>query len=347
LKAKERLLDTLNKRPTDRPPFICPGGMMNMAVAEVMQETGCSWPEAHTDAEKMAALSLGASLLSGIENLGVPFCMTIEAEAMGATVDLGSAETEPKVVDYALSRLEDYPKLSPLDMRAGRPKVCLDAIQILKRKMPEIPVIANLTGPVSLATSLVDPLLYYRAVRKDKETAHKVTGIATENLTRFGNAMLEAGADVLCISDPSATGEILGRQTFEEFALPYINDLVEHFRSRFGVPTIVHICGNVKCLGDILARIAAEAVSVDSVVSMKTLKSLAAEKVTMGNVSTYLLERGDTEAVYKMASLCLSHGADILAPACGVSPKTPIDNLKSMARAATGMQHPSEHGEKH
>ena len=340
MKQIERLINSLNKKVVDRPPFICPGGMMNMIVTEVMKKTDCFWPEAHADAEKMAVLSMGANRLAGIENLGVPFCMTVEAEAMGATVDLGSRESEPKVIGYALSRMEDWETLSTLDVNTGRAKVCLDAIKILKERMPEVPVIANLTGPVSLATSLVDPLVYYRALHKNKEAAHKITRISTDNLIRFGDAMILAGADVICIADPSATGEILGKWVFDEFALPYLNEMAEHFRSNFGIPSIVHICGDLKSLGDTLGQISAEAVSVDSVVSMKTLRSLAVGKVTMGNISTYLLEQGSAESVYKMGIASIVHGADILSPACGISPRTPIGNLKSLAKAASGASHP-------
>ena len=59
----ERLEGAAHGAPVDRPPCVCPGGMMNMVVAEAMEASGSHWPEAHTDPEKMAALarSLGES----------------------------------------------------------------------------------------------------------------------------------------------------------------------------------------------------------------------------------------------------------------------------------------------
>mgnify|MGYP001569924189 FL=1 len=47
---KERLYRVLKGEKVDRPPCICPGGMMNMIVEEVMDITGVKWPEAHSDA---------------------------------------------------------------------------------------------------------------------------------------------------------------------------------------------------------------------------------------------------------------------------------------------------------
>lgn len=327
-------MKVMNKEPVDRPPFVCPGGMMTMVVTEVMDEIGCFWPEAQIDSEKMAQLTLGVHRIAGVENTGVPFCMTVEAEGMGATVILGSKKSEPRVTHYAIDQLVDADELPTFDADRGRAKVCVDTIKLLKERAPEVPVFANLTGPVSLATSLIEPLVYYRAIRRDKAAAHRLTELSTGAATAFGDAMLEAGADVVCIADPSATGEIIGRAAFEEFALPYINKLVEHFHERFGVPAIVHICGNVKSLGDALGAISAEVISVDSVVSITALKKQAEGKVSMGNISTYLLEQGYPAQVLKAGRNRIKGGINILAPACGISPRTPVANIRSLYEAA-------------
>ncbi len=333
MNQKERLLRTLGQEPVDRPPFICPGGMMTMVVTEVMDQAGCSWPEAHGDARQMARLTLAAHELAGIENLGVPFCMTAEAEGLGAEIGMGSRDSEPRVDKYVMEQMEQLDRLPPFDPHGGRAGVCAEAIAILKETAPHLPVIANLTGPVSLATSVIDPLIYYRALRRNKEAAHALTRRCTEDIKAFGEALLAAGADVVCIADPSATGEIIGREAFSEFVLPYLNELADHFQARFGVPTIVHICGNVKSLGNSLADISAAALSVDAMVSIPTLRELAPGKVTMGNVSTFMLEKADPERLFKAARHCLSAGVDILAPACGISPRTPVANIRRMSDA--------------
>ena len=134
---KERLIKVLRKEQTDRRPFICPGGMMTMIVTDVMGTSESSWPEAHSSAEGMAALTLAAHTLSGVENLGVPFCMTVEAEGMGERLgDLGTRESEPKVLTYAINTMDEIDRLAALDVNKGRAKVCVDAIRILKERVP-------------------------------------------------------------------------------------------------------------------------------------------------------------------------------------------------------------------
>lgn len=328
---KERLLAVLGRRPVDRPPVVCPGGMMSMAIVEVMREVGSPWPLAHTDAAHMARLARAMNRLAGLESAGVPFCMTVEAEAMGAGVELGDEEHEPRVVAYPLESVAPA-ALRAIDLDAGRARVCAEAVRLLAAEAPEVPVIGNLVGPVSLATSLVEPTRFYRALRREPDAARALVDACRGEIVRFGEALVAAGADVLCLADPGATGDLIGGALFAELALPALNAVVEAFR----VPVIVHICGDLVRVGAPLARLAGAALSVDSCVSLAELRALAPGRPVMGNVSTLRLHRGDPESVRRAAEHCLRGGADILAPACGVSPKTPLGNLRGLAAAALG-----------
>ena len=163
----------------------------------------------------------------------------------------------------------------------------MTAARILKERAEEVPIIASLTGPVSLATSLVDPLLYYRALRLNKEAVHNLNRLAVENALIFGDALVEAGADAICIADPSATGDLIGRAAFQEF----VSSLHQHDDGAFPPPLrkAFHCAYLRGCqtLGAVLQGLSAEAVSVDSVVGIQHLRSMVPGKVTMGNISTY------------------------------------------------------------
>ena len=222
LTPKERLRQIFAGEKPDRPACICPGGMMNMVTTDLMEEIQTFLPEAHTDARKMAALAKAVYERGCFENCGVPFCMTVEAEEMGAKVDLGSQIYEPHVVGYAIETVSEFEKLSPVDIGKGRAKVVLEAIRILKEETRDVPIVGNLTGPVSTAGSLMEPVTLYKEMRKKNKEVHAYMEFITEQLIRFGKAQVEAGADVIAISDPSGTGEILGPNYFGEFAVTYI-----------------------------------------------------------------------------------------------------------------------------
>ena len=227
MNEKERLLGVLGGKAIPEVPCICPGGMMNAIVVDLMDRCGIAWPEAHTDPVMMAELARAVYDHEMFENYGVPFCMTVEAETLGAPVDMGNRECEPHVSGYVIDGVERWAELPEPDLSRGRARVVIEAIERLKRTGKEgVPIIGNLTGPLSLATSLADPIDFYKSLRRKNEAAHALMRRVTDMLTAFGTAQAAAGADVLAISDPSGTGEILGARYFREFAVRYLNDLI-------------------------------------------------------------------------------------------------------------------------
>lgn len=329
MNPKKRLIMCLNGEKTDRPPCICPGGMMNMVTTDLMKKVGVYLPEAHTDARKMADLAKAVYEAGCFENCGVPFCMTIEAEEMGATVNLGSDIYEPHVTEYVIDSVADYLKLKPIDLTHGRAKVVLDALGILKKEVEDIPIIGNLTGPISTASSVIEPVVFYKELRKKNKEAHEYMNFVTEQLIAFGRAQVEAGADVITISDPSGTGEILGPKFFKEFTVRYINQLLEGL-GNLGVKTIVHICGHMNNVYKEVNEVQSNALSFDSVVSMTEARKNLEERVLMGNVSTYTLEFGDPDSVKKLSRNCIKFGTDIVSPACGLGMGSPLQNIQAL-----------------
>ena len=331
LTEKERLERALRHEEVDRPPCICPGGMMNMITTDLMDTCGVTWPEAHTDAQMMADLALASYQNGCFENVGVPFCMTIEAEEMGAKVTLGSKIFEPHVTEYAGTSVTEWKKLSPINLEQGRAKVVLDAIRILKEKNLEVPIIGNLVGPVSVASSVIDPVGFYKDLRKHKEEAHQFMTFVTEQLIAFANAMIENGADVIAISDPSGTGEILGPRFFEEYAVKYLNMLLDGIKDQ-EKGTIVHICGQMRSVYEQIDKVHSDALSFDAIVPLKEARKNLKDRVLMGNVSTFALEFGDEERVQKLTKFCVQSGSDIISPACGLGTKSPLTNIQAILK---------------
>jgi len=332
---RERLRRALTGAPVDRPPVVCPGGMMASAMREVMRCCGRGCPAVHRDAAAMADLAVATREATGLENLGVPFCMTVESEAWGGEVEEGDETTAPSVLVEPLASAAEWTSLSELDPRRdGRLPVLVDCTRRLRARVPDTAITANLVGPLSLATSLVAPTTLYRELQLRPADVHAMFRFLVANSVRYGEALVRAGADVLVVSDPAATGEILGPRRFREFALPYLNEMTDAAHA-LGVPVVVHICGDTRPIFGPMAELRADAVSVDSAVGIAELKRALSGKRVMGNVSTLLLQDGDPERVRAAAAKALANGVDVLAPACGVSATTPVANLRAMTSAAT------------
>jgi [methyl-Co(III) methanol-specific corrinoid protein]:coenzyme M methyltransferase len=332
---KERLVAILDGETVDRAPVICPGGMMSAATTEILRQMGECF---HTDSAVMAETAIEVRKSTGFENFGVPFCMTVEAEALGSRVAIGSSSVEPRVLEYGTRSLAQAAALSAPDpQKDGRLPVVLDAISSLARLDGGVPVIGNITGPVSLATSILDPFLFFRLLRKDAKGLHEFLEFVTDCLAGFAREQIEAGADAVCIADPSATGEILGRNYFREFAAPCLTRLVDEIR-KAGAGVILHICGDTSLLFEELNTIRGAAFSFDSMVSMKKARENIAAAPIMGNINTQLLHQGTPERVRRAVGHAIKHKVDIIAPACGLSMATPLENLRALTDMVKNVQ---------
>ncbi|BBB91290.1 uroporphyrinogen decarboxylase family protein [Methylomusa anaerophila] len=333
---KERLLRVLDKQEVDRPPVICPGGMMNSAIVDVMNKTGHELPAGHHDAGIMAELAHDVHENTGFENFGIPFCMTVEAEVLGSEINYGSLKCEPKI------EKEVFPSVTAVefkDMGAmaqnARVNTIVQATYALARKYPDVPVIGNLTGPISTAASLVDPMRFLRELRKDPANSHKVVDYVSSHLIELAKLMIDNGATLISIADPTATGEILGPKIFDDFAVRYINKVVDAVHA-LNTPVIVHICGNLGAVKQHVAAIRSDAISTDAMVNLKLLKEEYPQLTTMGNLSTFLLELGEEKVVSQHAQRLIQDGIDIIAPACGLGTATPLKNIVSMTQTVKG-----------
>ncbi|MCB2294846.1 methylcobamide--CoM methyltransferase [Clostridium algoriphilum] len=332
LTPKERILRTFKKQTIDRPPIICPGGMMNSAIVEVMNKTGHKLPEGHHDSKIMAELAHDVQWNTGFENFGIPFCMTVEAEVLGSEINYGTLACEPKIQKEIFATASDvvFKELGAME-KNQRVNSIIEATYSLSKKYPDIPVIGSLTGPISTSASLVDPISFLKELRKNPSIAHSVIDYASNHIIELAKLMIENGATVISIADPTATGEILGPKMFEEYAVKYLNKIINAVHA-MNIPVIVHICGKMSAVKKHIPKIKSDAISTDSSINLKMLKQEFPEITTMGNVSTFLLEFGDEEKIANQTVRLVKDGINIISPACGLSTSTPLKNIESMTK---------------
>jgi len=299
-------------------------------VVGVMERTGHTLPAAHHDEHLMAELALAVRLNTGFENLGLPFCLTVEAEVLGSEIDFGTLTCEPKIARevFPSVRQVEYRDVGQLE-KSGRIRTVVQAGYRLARKEPDVPVIANLTGPISTAASIVDPMTFLKELRKDPRNAHRVLDYVSDFLVAYARLLIEGGVTLIAIGDPTATGEILGPKMFAEYAVPYLNRVADAVHEA-GRPVIVHICGDIKAVRHLVPQLRSDALSTDALVNLRTLKESFPVLTTMGNLSTYLLQSGSVDAVAAQTERLLRDGIDIISPACGLSTSSPLANIRAM-----------------
>jgi len=207
--------------------------------------------------------------------------------------------------------------------------------KIAEMSLP-VPVTGVVTGPLSLAASIVDPMTFFKELRTSRAKAHQVVEHASSLIVAFSLMMLEAGADVIVVADPSASGEILGPVLFEEYAVRYLNRIIDAVHST-GKPIIVHICGDMKSVGRHIGSIRANAMSMDSMMNLSRLKREFPLITFMGNVSTRLLSSGPADRIRRTAKRLAVDGVDIIAPACGLDTHTPLESIRALTDTVGGV----------
>ena len=333
LNERARLLRALDMDPMDRVPCVSP---LQTGTLELMEHSGCSWPEAFRDPWKMYCLSRAAHDVAGLEGVRVPFDITAEASVLGATTGREGRDRQPSISVPALRDREGLDRLQVVEPRSGEAtRAVLSALDLLSSGMEGVPVICGIVAPFMLACQMLSIELTLMNIVKDPAFVRMLVRKAEQFDQMYLVAAVEAGADVITLIDATATGSILSMQQYDEYALPYETDMA--VRTRFGgARSVLHICGDTSRLLESMKSSGATGLSVDQCMDLTVVKkSLGGEMSLVGNVSpTGSLLFGTPDQVEHESSLCLRAGVDVLAPGCGLAPRTPTENVRAMVRAA-------------
>ena len=335
LDRRTRLLRALDRLPVDRPPVICTGGSMTMVPAAVVALSGCSLPEAHGDPRAMAALALAAAHITGFETVGVPHCVTVEAEALGVEIDLGDAHTEARSVrePHASVTQVTLPSLSDL-LEGGRVPVVVQAVRHLAESAGDLPICVNLLGPACLAASLVEPTTLLRELRSRGDEVQGLLAQITDFLIAWSQQLVAAGADVVVVHEDTLTPSLLGEKTFARVVAPHLQRLARALRA-LGTRSLLHMCGQLGGTVHRLEALGFDAYVPDHALSLGALTRDLPHTALVGNVSTFLLHQGSPQALAEAARKLVREGlVGALSPACGMSSATGLDNIRAFTEAA-------------
>jgi MtaA/CmuA family methyltransferase len=307
---------------------------MGFLTAEGIARLGTPLREAHTDAGKMATLALDIARLSGFEAVGIPLCATVEMEMLGCEVELGNSQMEPGTLREPFTSVREV-TLPPLAsvLHEKRALVLYEAIRRLRESASDLPVIANIAGPVSLAAGLVDPMKLIVELRTKRAETHRLLEKITQFLIEFALELIKSGAEVITIHEDTGGSKIIGPKLFEEYTAVYVNRIIDALRTA-GVPTIVHICSELEAERSPRGTIQASIHSAETTAELRGLKERYPDALTMGGLSPFLLHHGPAERIARVAWQIARDGeVDIIAPGCGLGLSTPLAHVQAMTQA--------------
>jgi [methyl-Co(III) methanol/glycine betaine-specific corrinoid protein]:coenzyme M methyltransferase len=336
MNAKERVMAVLNHEKPDRMPCF---GANSTVSYDQMEKVQAFWPEGHQKGETMAKQALAAYTVLGFDAVRVPFCQTFEAVALGCKYKPARAieggEGIPGIEHPPIYKIDDTP-IFPADFlsRGAIPEL-LKAVKILKKELgDEVPIVAGIIGPFTIAGSLLDTVPLLKATFKYPDKIRPFLDVGEKAGTALAKALIDAGADIISCEDMTASPELIAPKTYRNYELEFQKKQFD----QISIPKILHICGNVDPIVEWMGQTGADVLSLEP----KASASLARRKcgpdiILMGGVDTATtLFMKDVETVKEGSEECIADGIQILAPGCAVAPGTPTENLLAMVEVVKG-----------
>ncbi len=263
-----------------------------------------------------------------------------DAEALGSKFKLHEnmlpTLVEPVIKDYKT----DLQKLRILNpYKDGWLPLVLESVRRLKELCKDkIAVVGYLQAPFRCAAMLRESSKVYIDMRKNKEYLHELMEYTTINDLVIGSALVNSGADVIMISDPTSSGDTISRAQWEEFGFIHTKELVKNLK-KTKVKIFLHVCGNVIDRVDSFAELGVDGISVDEKVDLAEARKIVGNKVCLiGNVSPTNIATKTPEEIREETKACIEkagkEGAFILSGGCQIPPEGKPENIRAMVEVA-------------
>lgn len=251
--------------------------------------------------------------------------LSIEAGALGLPVNYPENES-PSVLNHPVDEdtdLAPYRLINIFD--DAHVKNHLAVVKILSEKSDK-PVCAYVAGPYTLAGLLMSAMEISMATLTDPEMVHEVLDLCLKIIIDYSTALIEAGAEAICVLDPTAM--MLSPDGYAEFAGAPMKKL----NAALQVPVILHICGNTTHLIENMCETGVQALSLDYAVHFADiLDRVPADIILMGNIDpvNVMLRGSVTEVVVATQELLDSISARAFLPSngCDLPHDTPLENI--------------------
>jgi uroporphyrinogen decarboxylase len=332
--AKDRIEATFRGEYLDRVPIHigCSGSDY------IVDQLGYTRNEVLTDRDKaLKALQFSHKEFPS-DIIGVPADPLLPAN-IAARSALKKSQT-PSHRGPMFENKSDLAGFKPRDPRESKSyKPFLEMVGRVKDLFPDHPVVAMAPGVWSNAAEMRGSETFLYDTVDDPDFVHSLLRVMTDLAKARGEALVEAGTDMLVFGDPSAGCSFISPKVYTNFVKPYHSEIVDHIKDNLKVRVGFHICGFTDPVMDDIASLSLDWFELDAPSSMEKMKEASKGKMTVrGNVPTQIFAVGTEKDMDAAVKECIEKGAPgggfILAPGCAVPPNMKPENMKAFFRAA-------------
>lgn len=328
MRPKELVLAAFSLSTPERVPSIIFGGGFWAA-----RQAGKSFAELLRSGESYARAVLGMQRLlesdmvfvgSGLNNL--------VCKALGCEVRIGSSSLQ--VLSHVTPERERLEGMGTLEEIATLKR----GFEIVNDALGGRYLVAVTSwGPFTLAANLVGVERLLTDLYMNPRSAEQALQLATLAIEEFYSPFIQQGLEAVSLAEPSSSGNLISREHFIKFALPFLSRLVRKFR-KHGVEVFLHHCGSTEDRAGDISALEPSCLSLGQEVDLPGLKRELRGTCLAGNIDPMLLLKAKPEQVMREARALLSAIGDspgfVLAPGCDVPPAAPVENLRALLAAA-------------
>lgn len=191
---------------------------------DVTKNLELSFPEAYKHWETMVLISKELKKHDNSPFCELPFCHTVEGEAMGGVIKYGDEKIGPRAKEYVCKNSEDILNLKSIDFTKGRISEVLRACTHLRNEGEN--VVLQISGPFTILNILMDATTVFKIFRKEPEKMKQIFDKFQNEILSFIKEGQRAGANLISFADSSGGVNILGPKMMKEsvdmFTYPFL-----------------------------------------------------------------------------------------------------------------------------
>lgn len=260
--------------------------------------------------------------------------LTVEAEAFGAQIHFSENEV-PSVIGRLVSNAEEIEQLKVPSLDTARLPEYIKANRLIAAEATK-PILSGCIGPYSLAGRLYDMSEIMMAMYIDPDSIKLLLSKCTEFITKYCQALKEAGANGVLIAEPAAG--LLSNDACMEFSSLYVKQIVDEVQDDF-FSIILHNCGNTGQCTDAMVYTGAAGYHFGNSIDMVTvLNDCPQDVLIMGNIDPVsIMKMASPQKVYDETKQLLIDTASypnfILSSGCDTPPEIPFENIEMFYQA--------------
>lgn len=318
-----------------------PIGLMFNSAAGILNNM--TYRQMFSSARNYAECQIAAYRRFGYDSVSVSYGMHGIGIGLGAELTQ-TEDNVPSIKTYPILGKADLAKLDQELFRPENNTMARQAMEaadiILDTIGNEVSVGIAFPGPATAVVSMVGMENFLTWLLRDPEFLQTLFAFAKETVVQLAAPFIQAGVNV-SLSDPAASGMILGARRYKQQILPWTQQIFQSFAQMGAKKRGYHVCGDTTATLQEMSKSGATGISLDNKVSLAYAREHIGENVHIsGNIDPVSVIRDGTAedirlAVEKAFQECgRSPGGFTISSGCGVPMGTPMKQLDAYIRSA-------------